>query len=107
MGDKTCGECKYHDKYSCLKLEYNVLIGSEHLACIRFCPKKPTNSDVIRAGGDKALAEISIYEDKLADGVVVYRSTLIEEKHWLTRECAIKYVEWLLNTPSESEVKDE
>lgn len=55
MSDKTCAECKYHDKYSCLKLKDNVLITSTHLACIRFSPKNPTNGDQLRQMSNEEL----------------------------------------------------
>lgn len=111
MSNKTCEECKSFPGMG----YYCPIIGrfcdpNNETACEFF--EKPvgrvaTNGDVIRQGGDRALAEISVYEDQLAAGIKVYRSTLIKEKYWLSGACAISYVEHALNAPAENEEREE
>lgn len=108
--NKTCGNCQNYKDGWCIYSDDPFEVEKDSIYCADefFKPKRPTtNGDAIRQGGDKALAEISIYEKQLADGVKVYRSTLIEEKYWLSRACAIGYVEQTLGAPAESEAKDE
>lgn len=60
MENKTCGECKYHDKYSCLQQKNIAYISPTHLACICFCPKNPTNADRIRQMSNEELKKFLI-----------------------------------------------
>ena len=103
MGSKTCRECKYHDKYSCLQLKNIVYISPTHLACIRFCPKNPTNGDCIRQGGDDALIDF-------ADGIrrkMCHYCAFFTDKSCVdkTGDCWEGVKAWL-NAPAESEVNN-
>ena len=75
MSNKTCGECKYHDKYSCLQLKNVVYIASTRLACIRFCPKKPTNGDKIIAAGNEGIAAFAcgLLDDKREETLIILK----------------------------------
>jgi hypothetical protein len=68
---KTCGECKYHDKYSCLQQKNIAYISPTHLACIRFCPKNPTNADRIRQMSNAELAKLIVPKVMFCDGCPV------------------------------------
>ena len=103
---KTCGECKHHDKYSCLQLKNVVYIASTHLACIRFCPKKPTNGDKIRQGGNRALA--AYFREHKCD-VCTYAAPIDHAPACLCpdgKTCNDGILAYL-NAPTESEVEDE
>lgn len=59
LNNKTCGECRYFepDDISACCEAVKIICNDNAPACKDFEPKpKPTNGDVIRQGGDYALA---------------------------------------------------
>ena len=100
----TCGECLYYDAPFCEFHEMKV--ASTRKSCDLFDPKAkpPTNGDVIRQGGNKALAE---FHGKLACDVCAYRydhRCIAPQGKPLT---CVDGIEAWLNAPAEREVKDE
>lgn len=59
MKTKTCGECKFfkQNEEICLHDEKHYWSKKEFDACTGFEAKPVTNGDVIRQGGNRALAE--------------------------------------------------
>ena len=110
MNNKTCGECWwfFRETGSCMHSFKPKHCSSTH-SCGAFQPRKEaiTKGDKIRQCGNRELAEMSIYEDTMSDGVIVYRSTLIVDTFFLTKNCAVSIVEAYLNAPAESEGEDE
>lgn len=110
MSNRTCGDCRFFESTDFFCCHWGTEVESDVLACSKFKPiPRPTNGDVIRQGGDRELAEISVYEATMPEGEIIYRSTLIVDKFFLTKNCAVAVVEAWLNAPAEaeSEVTDE
>ena len=116
MSDKTCGECRFllpeHDGHGRGKCYFNnnrylPSCGACKAFVERYSGNRPTNGDVIRQCSNRELAEISVYEDTMSEGEIIYRSTLIVDKFFLTKNCAVAVVVAWLNAPVESEGKNE
>ena len=101
MKNKTCGECQWYD-YHHLLCVVGGDVESTDCACDNFIGIKLTNGDKIRQCNNRELAEMSIHEVMTPSGEVIYRSTLIDNKFFFTKNCAVSVVEAWLNSPAES-----
>ena len=95
MKSKTCGECRHFRE----DFKDMCLWKDQHReACADFEP--PTNGDVIRQGGDRALAE---FHDKLACDVCAYRYDHRCKAPQGKPLTCVDGIEAWLNAPAESE----
>lgn len=98
---KICGECKNFQKVC------NFVTPTTNAEeCMNFEKKARTNRDKIRKMSNEELAKTSIYKETMSDGEIIYRSTLIVNKFFLTKSCAVSVVEAWLNAPAESKVEE-
>ena len=99
---KTCGDCRYMRHKDTFEVCTHGMTETSMFdrACKHFAP--PTNGDVIRQGGDQAMAECCVYEVGN-----MFVSTLIADKTFETYEDAVDATESYLNAPAEREVKSE
>ncbi|MBO5680372.1 MAG: hypothetical protein J6T08_01545 [Lentisphaeria bacterium] len=104
---KTCGECKHLNKELafCRACGAKWIKETDGANCKYFEQiQPPTNGDVIRQGGNRALAE---FHGKLACDVCAYRydhRCIAPQGKPLT---CVDGIEAWLNAPAESEGKDE
>ena len=102
MNNKTCGECSWFSEGgNRCKLFINQYIFGDRAACNNFVPK-PTNGDVIRQGGNRALAE---FKQKLSCGNCVYfdiKMTGQEFCHKPKNKTCTDGIEAWLNAPADA-----
>jgi hypothetical protein len=97
--DKTCGECKYYNDamFHCEKFDCMSEDGWSCPDCEEKEKPKPTNGDVIRRGGDKALLA---YRSNAACYCCSFRDTESCKSDF--SNCKDGQIAWL-NSPAESE----
>lgn len=106
MKNKTCGECQWYDCHHLLCVVGGD-VESTDCACDSFIGIKLTIGDKIRQSSNRELAEMSIREVMTPSGEVIYSSTLIDNKFFFTKNCAVSVVEEWLNSPAEIQEKKE
>ena len=96
--DKTCGECKFNG--------VDCRCEADEKACGEFVQKTITNGDVIRQGGNRALAEFKSEHkcDTCAYAAPLDHAPACQRPEG--RSCFDGMLEWL-NAPAESEGEDE
>ena len=97
MKNKTCGECLYYDAPFC---DYHAMkVASTRKSCDLFDSKEkpPTNGDVIRQGGNQALAE---FKGKLSCEVCAYANTDCRAPAGRPSDCKSGVLAWL-NAPAD------
>jgi hypothetical protein len=112
MENKTCGQCKYHDRERCNLPPNGIIILSETEACRHFRPK--TNGDRIRQMSNKELAKLIVPKVIFCDGCPVKcaekdipQSKIDPFGADVIEDVCTKRVKAWLNAPAESEGKDE
>ena len=98
MSNKTCGECKhYGTPKNCICIFAEETYPAVEKGCKDFEPKpKPTNGDVIRQGGDEALAE---FKQKLSCEVCGFKNTGCYAPAGRPSDCKSGILAWL-NAPA-------
>jgi hypothetical protein len=114
MKNKTCGECKYFSKYEnkCCLLVGRGVTYADSDGCMSFVQKLPkviTNGDVIRQGGNRAIAKFAYKTARTQICGVCSFSTIEKGSYKCTAQegqSCVDGIEAWLNAPAESEGKE-